>query len=80
LEKAREILGEDVTIRGNLHIATLYEGPKEKIEKETLRIIGSSVTRGRKFIFGEGNNVAPNTPSENLNYAYQVAKRHGKYT
>jgi uroporphyrinogen-III decarboxylase len=80
LDRAREILGEDVVIRGNLHVATLYEGPKQKIEKETFRIITSSVTMGKRFIFGEGNNVAPNTPSENLNYAYKIAKRYGKYT
>jgi uroporphyrinogen-III decarboxylase len=80
LDRAREILGEDVVIRGNLHVATLYEGPKRKIEKETLRIITSSVTMGKRFIFGEGNNVAPNTPSENLNYAYKIAKHQGKYT
>jgi uroporphyrinogen-III decarboxylase len=79
LEKARQVLGEDVTIRGNLHVATLYGGPKEKVEKETLRIIRSGVTRGRKFIFGEGNNVAPNTPAENLNHAYFTVKRHGRY-
>ncbi len=79
LEKAREILGEDVIIRGNLHIATLYEGPKQKIKQETLKIIGSKITLGRKFVFGEGNNVAPNTPTENLNYAYKIVKQHGKY-
>ena len=79
LNKAREILGEDIVIRGNLHVATLLEGPKEKIREEVLRIIKSNVVKGGKFIFGEGNNVAPNTPSENLNCAYQTAKSYGKY-
>lgn len=79
LERAREILGEDVIIRGNLNILTLLEGPKSRIREETFRIIGSKVTRGKKFIFGEGNNVAPKTPPENLNYAYKIVKEYGEY-
>ncbi|MBS7625182.1 hypothetical protein KEJ29_06370 [Candidatus Bathyarchaeota archaeon] len=79
LERAREILGEDVIIRGNLNIMTLLEGPKERIGKETLMIINSQVTRGRRFIFGEGNNVAPRTPPEHLNYAYEIVKKCGEY-
>ncbi|MCX8170787.1 MAG: uroporphyrinogen decarboxylase family protein [Candidatus Bathyarchaeota archaeon] len=79
LERAREILGEDVTIRGNLNILTLLEGLKDKIREETLKIIGSGATRGRRFIFGEGNNVAPKTPPENLNYAYEIVRKYGEY-
>jgi len=77
LKRARDILGDDVAIRGNLHIVTLLEGPKEKIRAETLKILGSGVLRGKKFTFGEGNNVAPFTPAENMNYAYEVVREHG---
>jgi len=77
LKKARDILGEDVVIRGNLHVMTLLDGPKERIRAETLKILGSGVLYGKKFIFGEGNNVAPFTPAENMNYAYEVVREHG---
>jgi len=79
LGEARKILGEDVVIRGNLHVATLLHGPRRKIMEETLRIIGSGVADSKRFIFGEGNNVAPRTPPENLNYAYRLVKHHGRY-
>jgi len=79
LSRARDILGEDVIIKGNLHILTLLQGSKREIEEETVRIIKSGVARGRRYIFGEGNNVAPNTPPENLNYAYEIVKRNGRY-
>jgi uroporphyrinogen-III decarboxylase len=78
LAKARETLGDDVTIRGNIHVVTLLNGPKDDIRNEALRILGSGVLRGKKFIFGEGNNVAPMTPAENLNFAYEVVRRYGK--
>jgi uroporphyrinogen-III decarboxylase len=71
------VLGEDVVIRGNLHIMTLLEGPKEKLREETLKILNSGVLKGKKFIFGDGNNVAPFTPVENMNYAYKVVREHG---
>jgi uroporphyrinogen-III decarboxylase len=77
LKMARAILGDDVVIRGNLHVMTLLYGPMEKIRSETLNILHSGVLKGKMFIFGEGNNVAPLTPVENLNYAYGVVREHG---
>ncbi|MBO3803674.1 MAG: hypothetical protein JTT11_07400, partial [Candidatus Brockarchaeota archaeon] len=77
LKKARDVLGDDVVIRGNLHVMTLLEGPREKIRSEALGILGSGVLKGKMFIFGEGNNVAPFTPVENMNYAYEVVREHG---
>jgi len=79
LEEARRILGPDVVIRGNLNIATLLEGSLERIKNETIKIITSKVIEGKRFIFGEGNNVAPKTPPENLRYAYEIVKQYGKY-
>ncbi|MGQ9514479.1 MAG: uroporphyrinogen decarboxylase family protein [Thermoproteota archaeon] len=77
LKKARDILGDDVVIRGNLHVMTLLNGPMEKIRAETLQILQSGVLKGKMFIFGEGNNVAPLTPAENMNYAYRIVRELG---
>jgi len=50
-----------------------------KDQTRNLKIIKRKVIKGRTFIFGEENNVAPNTPAENLNYAYKIVKQYGKY-
>ncbi|MEM4169904.1 MAG: uroporphyrinogen decarboxylase family protein, partial [Thermoproteota archaeon] len=79
LGKAREILGEDVIIQGGVKVTILEYGPLSKIEEEVRGILSSGVTRGKRFIFRDANNVAPNTPVEHLNFTYQLVKRSGLY-
>jgi uroporphyrinogen-III decarboxylase len=80
LGKAREILGDDVTIYGGVRVTTLQYGPLSKIEEETKNVLNSGVTRGRRFVFRDANNVAPNTPVEHLNYAYELVKKLGTFS
>ncbi|MBS7648789.1 hypothetical protein KEJ17_03995, partial [Candidatus Bathyarchaeota archaeon] len=77
LGKAREILGEDVVIQGGVRVTTLKQGPLSKIEDEVKSIFGSGVAKGKRFIFRDANNVAPNTPVEHLNFTYELVKRIG---
>ncbi|MEM2057082.1 MAG: GNAT family N-acetyltransferase [Thermoproteota archaeon] len=79
LGKARDILGEDVVIQGGVRVTTLKQGPLSKIEDEVKSILGSGVTKGKRFVFRDANNVAPNTPVEHLNFTYQLVKRIGQY-
>jgi len=79
LGKARDILGEDVIIQGGVRITTLKQGPLSKIEDEVKSILSSGVTRGKRFIFRDANNVAPNTPVKHLNFTYELVKRIGIY-
>jgi len=77
LGKAREILGEDVVIQGGVRVTTLKHGPLSRIEEEVRSILGSGVAKGKRFIFRDANNVAPNTPVEHLNFTYELVKRIG---
>ena len=78
LGKAREVLGEDVLIRGGVRVTTLELGPPESIEREVRAVLGSGVTRGKRFIFGEANNVTPATPEGHLNYTYRLVVELGR--
>ncbi len=79
LGKAREILGEDVTILGGVKVTTLKEGPLSRIEEEARNILSSGVTWGKRFIFREANNMAPNTPLKHINFTYELVRRIGMY-
>ncbi|MCS7104995.1 MAG: uroporphyrinogen decarboxylase family protein [Thermofilaceae archaeon] len=79
LGKAREILGTDVTIYGGVRVATLLNGPLNRIEEEVRSVLNSGVTKGKRFVFRDANNVAPCTPAEHLNYAYELVKNLGRY-
>ena len=79
LDKAREILGEDVVIQGGVKVTTLKEGPLSRIEEEVRSILDSGVAKGRRFVFRDANNVAPNTPVEHLNFTYELLKRISLY-
>ncbi|MEM1913129.1 MAG: uroporphyrinogen decarboxylase family protein [Thermofilaceae archaeon] len=79
LGKAREVLGDDVLIRGGVRVVTLEHGPLEKIEEEVRAVLSSGVVKGRRFIFGEANNVTPGTPEQHLNYTYELVRRHGRF-
>jgi uroporphyrinogen-III decarboxylase len=75
----REELGPDVTINGGPHVEVLRRGPAEMIDAEAKRILQSGVTEGGKFIFREGNNLAPHTPPEHVAAMYEACKRYGGY-
>lgn len=79
LGKAREILEGDVIIYGGVRVTTLRYGPINKIEEEVKGVLNSGVTRGKRFVFRDANNVAPNTPVEHLNHVYELIKRLGVY-
>ncbi len=78
--KLRNELGDDVTIQGGPNIVILLTGTVEEVENETKRILQSGIMRGGKFMLREGNNLAPCTPSENVEAMYRTVKKYGCYT
>ena len=80
LGEVRKSLGPQALLRGNLHPRILRDGPASLIAEETMRIMESGAKEGRRFVFCEGNNVAPATPLEHFQIAYDVARRHGEHT
>jgi hypothetical protein len=80
LGQVRRELGPRATLHGNLHPELLRGGPPSAIGEETARIMQSGVKEGRRFVFSEGNNVAPATPVEHFAAAYEAAKVHGVHS
>jgi uroporphyrinogen decarboxylase len=77
LGQLRRDLGPGALLRGNLHPRILRDGPISLIEQETERILKSGVMAGGRFVFCEGNNVAPMTPTEHMRAAYEMVKAVG---
>lgn len=79
LGKAREELGPEIHLQGNITPALIHSGPISKIKGEILGILRSGVTKGRKFILKDGTNVPPCTPMQHLVECYYFAKEMGRY-
>jgi uroporphyrinogen-III decarboxylase len=77
--RARNELGDDVTLIGNIAPHLLQQGPIETIRVRTQHLCQSGVMRGGKFILHEGNNCAPNTPLSHFMAMYEAGKQFARY-
>jgi len=77
--RLRKELGPKVHISGGVHVTLLRDGTPEAVRQESKRILQSGIKRGGKFVFREGNNLAPCTPIENLKAMYAACKEYGRY-
>lgn len=75
----RQALGPDVTIYGGVHVGLLLHGPVSAIRAEVKRIMETGIKEGGKFVFREGNNLAPHTPVEHVQAMYDAVKEYGQY-
>jgi len=75
----RKELGPDVEIAGGPKVDIVLKGTKEELVKESKRILTSGIMEGGKFIFKEANNLAPETPMENISAMYLACKQFGVY-
>lgn len=73
LGKARDILGDDVAVQGNLDPTVLY-APKEHIEKEVQRILNENDDRPG-FIFNLGHGILPTVPPESAIHMVECVHR-----
>jgi len=73
LGKARDILGDDVAVQGNLDPTVLY-APKAHIEKEVQRILDENAGRPG-FIFNLGHGILPTVPPENAIFLVECVHR-----
>jgi len=74
----RELLGKDALIYGGPNIQLLVNGKSEDVYEETKRILTSGILEGGKFILREGNNLAPQTPMENIEAMYKAGRDFGR--
>ncbi|MHB8997010.1 MAG: uroporphyrinogen decarboxylase family protein [Armatimonadota bacterium] len=75
----REELGPEVTIYGGVHVDLLLRGPVRAIEAGVKRIMETGIKAGGRFVFREGNNLAPYTPVEHVAAMYEAVKEYGRY-
>ena len=73
LGKARDILGPDIAVQGNLDPTVLY-APKDHIEKEVKRILDENADRPG-FIFNLGHGILPTVPPENAIHMVECVHR-----
>lgn len=76
LSHAREVLGDNIVLQGNLDPKILQSGTKEEIKRETLKILNSM--SGQKHIFNLAHGVLPETPVENVSTLIEVVRNYGK--
>ena len=76
---ARRELGNEVELYGGPSVPLLRLGTTEQVREETIRILQGGVMEGGKIVLREGNNLAPETPLENLWAMYETAKEYGRY-
>ena len=73
LGKARDILGPDIAVQGNLDPTVLY-APKDHIEREVQRILNENADRPG-FIFNLGHGILPTVPPENAIHMVECVHR-----
>jgi uroporphyrinogen decarboxylase len=73
LGKARDILGPEIAVQGNLDPTVLY-APKAYIEKEVQRILDENAGRPG-FIFNLGHGILPTVPPENAIHMVECVHR-----
>ncbi|PLX88817.1 MAG: uroporphyrinogen decarboxylase [Desulfuromonas sp.] len=73
LGKARDILGPDIAVQGNLDPTVLY-APKDYIEKEVRRILDENADRPG-FIFNLGHGILPTVNPENAIHMVECVHR-----
>jgi uroporphyrinogen decarboxylase len=73
LGKARDIIGPDVAVQGNLDPTVLY-APKDHIEREVQRILDENAGRPG-FIFNLGHGILPTVPPENAIHMVECVHR-----
>lgn len=76
----RKALGPDAQILGGPHIATVHQGPLDRIRQQVRNVLQSGVMEGGRFILHEGNNLPPGTPLEHIGAMYETCKKYGRYS
>ncbi len=75
----RKELGPGVEIQGGPGVLLVLSGTEEELQLEAKRILESGIMEGGKFIFKEGNNLAPLTPMRNIRVMLDVCRHFGVY-
>ncbi|MBL7684657.1 MAG: uroporphyrinogen decarboxylase, partial [Deltaproteobacteria bacterium] len=69
---ARHVVGNKITLQGNLDPVTLFASPK-KI-RESVQDLFEQINPRERFIFNLGHGILPNTPPEHAKYLVKCVK------
>lgn len=72
IQKAFEIVPQNIILQGNLDSNILAFGTKEDIQKQVKNILHYS--KNRKFIFNLGHGILPQTPINNVHYILEAIR------
>ncbi len=78
LERVRDVMGGKVVVLGNINPLTIANGTPEQVKAETRKVIEILAPSGG-LIIQDGNNIAPESPLENINAMMEAAEEYGRY-
>jgi uroporphyrinogen-III decarboxylase len=78
LEKIGMIMGGNVVLLGNVNPLLIAEGTPDQVKKATRRVI-DKLAPYKGLIIQDGNNIAPGSPTENINAMMEAAEEYGVY-
>ncbi|MGE5222289.1 MAG: uroporphyrinogen decarboxylase family protein [Omnitrophica WOR_2 bacterium] len=76
LDKIGEIMGGRVVLIGNVSPLTIAAGTPAEVKEATRRVI-EKLARYKGLIIQDGNNIAPGSPTENINAMMEAAAEYG---
>jgi uroporphyrinogen-III decarboxylase len=77
--RLRRELGPGIYIYGGPSVQEMLRGTPKSVAARAKEILASGVMEGGRFVLREGNNLAPETPLENVRALIETARRHGRY-
>lgn len=78
LDKVRRVMGGRVVLLGNVNPLIIAQGTPEQVKAVTHRVIETLAPCGG-LIIQDGNNIAPESPIENINAMMEAAEEYGKH-
>jgi hypothetical protein len=80
LAEVRRILGDRVTINGNVHtVETLIRGSADDVRREVAEIFAQWGPDKRRLILGSGDQVGVETPEENIYAMIETGRQLGRW-
>ena len=78
LDKIGAIMGGKVVLLGNVNPLLIAHGTPEEVKEATRKVI-DKLAPYKGLIIQDGNNIAPGSPTENINAMMEAAKEYGVY-
>lgn len=78
LDQVAQIMGGRVVLLGNVNPLIIAKGTPQQVKQATRRVI-EKLAPYKGLIIQDGNNIAPESPLENINAMMLAAQEYGRY-